>query len=195
MVAECLVVGPEGAGKTLLIRKLEELCTSKRKKTSRDAEASATQTDHASIGCQELHHTIPTVGVNLARLKLLKGLSCNLRESGGQMAPLWPNCYKDCSMVIFVIDSSNQVQVSASTILLLEVLSAPGLQDKPVLVFFNKTECPLGLGLVEYKSVMRLEDIVSHARQTVSVVEGSCWTGDGIPAILEWLIRNAEGSQ
>ena len=104
------------------------------------------------------------------------------------MAPLWSNSYEECKMVIFVIDSSNQVQVSASVILLLDVLSSKTLSRKPVLIFFNKTDSPLGLGLIEYKSVMRLDDILVHASQDLTVVEGSCWTGKGINDIKEWIL-------
>lgn len=190
--SECLILGPEGAGKTLLMKKLEEYA--KRKKGSGGATAAGSHTsgsqNYVSIASQPINHTVPTVGVNLAHLKLTKEVTCSLRESGGQMAPLWHNGYQDCRMVIYVIDSSNQVQVSASTVLLLDVLSSEALREKPVLVFFNKTDSPLGLGLVEYKSVMRLEDIVSHATQRVSVVDGSCWTGEGIGVIMEWLLEN-----
>ena len=108
------------------------------------------------------------------------------------MVPLWPNLHKDCHMVIFVIDSSNRLQVSSSTILLLDVISSPSLQGKPVLVFFNKTETPLGLGLAEYRSVIRLDDIISNTSQNISVVDGSCWTGKGIAAIHEWLVKNCK---
>lgn len=182
---ECLILGPEGSGKTLLIRKLEEY--SKRKKVAKEPD----RQDYVSTASQAINHTVPTVGVNLAVLKLAKGVSCTIRESGGQMVPLWPNKYEDCKMVIFVIDSSNQIQVSASTILLLDVLSSEFLKGKPVMVFFNKTDSPLGLGLVEYKSVMRLDDIVLHAKQDMTVVDGSCFTGEGIGAVLEWLLNNS----
>ncbi len=182
-MSECLVLGPEGAGKTLLIRKLEE-------NLQRSNADTPVETSYVSLGSKPMHHTVPTVGINLAQIQLAKGVVCNLRESGGQMAPIWYNGYRDCKMVIFVIDSSNQVQVSASTILLLDLLSSKHLTKKPVLIFFNKTDSPLGLGLVEYKCVMRVDDIVAHASQPVTVMEGSCWTGDGIGNVLQWLLKN-----
>ena len=191
MSSECLVLGPEGAGKTLLIRKLEEFC-SKKKKLKETAEKSSEAEDTANLASQASHHTVPTVGVNFAQLKLAKGITCKLRESGGQMAPLWSSSFEDCKMVVYVIDSSNRIQVAASTILFLDVLSAPSLREKPVLLFFNKTDSPLGLGLVQYKSVMRLDDIVAHATQKVSVLSGSCWTGEGVGGVMEWLVQNCK---
>lgn len=181
-----LVLGPEGAGKTLLIRKLEEYSKKRKDNVERQTVAEGT----ANLACQADHHTVPTVGVNFAQLKLAKGIACKLRESGGQMAPLWSSAYGDCKMIIYVIDSSNRVQVSASTILLLDMLSSPALREKPVMLFFNKTDSPLGLGLVQYKDVMRLGDIVSHATQKVMVVDGSCWNGEGVGSIMAWLVQN-----
>ena len=193
---ECLILGPEGSGKSLLLKRLEEHSKVKKKapQTAGHGQPSFSKADFAELASRDTNQSLPTVGVNFTHLKLLKGVTCSLRESGGQMVPLWPNLYKDCKMVIFVIDSSNKVQVSASTILLLDVVSSPLLQNKPILVFFNKTDSPLGLGLVEYKSVIRMDDIVSHATQNVTVVDGSCWTGEGIAAIHDWLVRNCTES-
>lgn len=184
-MCDCLVLGPEGAGKTLLIRKLQEHCSQRAKEKNSEPIAQ----DTATLASQATHYTVPTVGANFAQLKLTKGVVCKLRESGGQMVSLWSNAYRDCKMVIYVIDSSNRVQVSAATILLLDFLSSASLRGKPVLLFFNKTDSPLGLGLVQYKSVMRLDDIIAHATQEVTVIEGSCWNSEGVCAILEWLVQ------
>jgi GTPase SAR1 family protein len=189
-MGECLVLGPECAGKTLLIRKLEGLCS---KKKGKGSDGKLTEgLDTASLASQACNYTVPTVGANFAQLKPAKGVLCKLRESGGQMVSLWSKAYEDCRMVIYVIDSSNRVQVSASTILFLDMLSSPPLQDKPVLLFFNKTDLPLGLGLVQYKKVMRLGDILAHATQKVTVIDGSCWTGEGIEGVLEWLVEHTK---
>ena len=189
---ECLIVGPEGAGKTLLVRKLEEY--SKGRNES-DGGLPTENNNYASIASQAVQHTVPTVGINLAQIYPAKGVVCSLRESGGQMAPLWHNECRECTMLIYVVDSSHRVQVSETIILLLDLLSSKQLAGKPVLIFFNKTDSPLGMGLVEYKSVMRLDEVVSHADQTVTVLEGSCWTGEGIGDILQWLTKNCSKSR
>lgn len=185
----CLIVGPEGSGKTLLVR---ELCKKNRTKTKSTTRESKTvfPEDLVSHAVQDSCQTIPTVGTNVERLQFSKGLVCTLKEYGGQMAPIWCDSYQDASMVIYTIDSSNQVQVSASTILLLELISSQALKEKPILIFFNKTEVPLGLCLTEYKSVMRLDDIVENATQKLVVVEGSCWADRGIDVILDWISTN-----
>lgn len=194
----CLILGPEGSGKTLLLRKLQE--HSKKKKTPKGRQEDdkgireeekevALLEDPVSVAIEDTNQTIPTVGTNVEHLKFSKG-KCTLKEYGGQMAPVWRDAYGDASMVIYTIDSSNQIQVSVSTILLLDLLSSQALQGKPILIFFNKTDLPMGLGLVQYKSVMRLDDIVEHATQKLKIVEGSCWSGTGVDYISDWILSN-----
>ena len=201
----CLILGPEGSGKTLLVRKLQQYCNKNIKKSrgreeddeathqEQDKEAALLK-DHASIAILDINQTIPTVGTNLKHLQFSKEQFCTLKEYGGQLAPIWCAAYRDASMIIYVIDSSNQIQVSASTILLLDLLSSQDIQEKPILIFFNKTDLPLGLGLVEYKSVMRLDDIIEHATQTLTIVDGSCWSGRGIDVILDWIMANLKST-
>jgi len=184
----CLVLGPEGSGKTLFLRKLRGKC-SKRSRNSGVAKESD-QENIVIISSKEENQTIPTVGTNIEKVQLSSNVSCTLKEYGGQMIPVWSNAYKDSSMVIYIIDSSNSLQLSVSTIALLDLLSTETLKGKPVLVFFNKTDLPLRMPLVEYKSVMRLEDIVAHAQQSIEVVEGSCWSGVGLEAVEKWIDYN-----
>ena len=179
--AECLILGPEGVGKTLLLRKLQLLC-------SRSDQKGAGKKTSDPIALPEgVLPTIPTVGTNLEELKLGRNLVCSLREYGGSMAPLWSNAYGDCQMVVYVIDTSRPSQISAATVLLLEVLSSRNLKDKPFLLFFNKVDSPFHMSLVELKSVIRLEDILETTTQQVAVVNGSCATNEGLDDVLQWI--------
>lgn len=184
----CLVLGPEGSGKTMLLRKLPEY--SRLHHRSSKVKETVAMEDTVGVSCDEVNQTIPTVGTNIQRLQFSKNTSCTLKEYGGQMAPIWCNAYKDASMVIYTIDASNRLQVSFSIVALLDLLSAEPLKGKPLLIFFNKTDLPLGMSLVEYKSVMRLEDIMAHSRQPLEVVEGSCWSGNGLDTIFKWIASN-----
>ncbi len=185
-MSECLILGAEGTGKTLLLKKLVSK-TSRTKTSTQPSAESTSQCDGISI-----LPTIPTVGTNIEDLHLAKGISCKLREYGGSMAPLWNSAYNRCSMIVFVVDASNSTQISASTMLLLDVLTAKALEKKPVLIFFNKMDSLFGMSLVELKSVMRLGDVVRNATQKVRVVQGSCATEDGLDSILEWIMENAK---
>ncbi|XP_069809385.1 ADP-ribosylation factor-like protein 16 isoform X5 [Dendropsophus ebraccatus] len=115
----CLVLGPSGVGKTLLMKRLHKLCTK-----------------DSDLG--EVPPTQPTVGTNLTDLTIQR-TRVTVREVGGSMVPIWPSYYKDCQTVLFIVDAANINQVSASCIQLLSLLSAPALSTSSVLVVFNKT--------------------------------------------------------
>lgn len=189
----CLVLGPEGVGKTLLLKKLKALCDqsegqdSARKADGRRGEGSPREENSMSSLVSGLLPTIPTVGSNVQEIRLSGGITCLLREYGGRMAPIWSKAYGDTQMVIYVIDASNSTQISAATVLLLEVLSARALEGKPCLLFFNKIDCPFAMSLVETKSIIRVDDIVSHANQVVTVADGSCVTEEGLERVLSWI--------
>ncbi len=183
IVKLCLVLGPEGSGKTLLLRKLKEYTRAKQVTDNTEEDVD----NYVGICYADENQTLPTVGTAIEQLKFSKKVSCNLKEYGGQMIPLWPNAYKDTNMIIYVIDSSSKLQVSVSTVALLDLLSAKELEKTPLLLFFNKTDLPLAMSLSEYQSVMRLEDIVAHASQPITVVDGTCWLGKGIDKIYEWI--------
>lgn len=179
--SRCLVVGPQGAGKSLLLKKLKAL-SNQSSKNSRRADSQG-----QALGSREILPTLPTVGCTVEELKVSQNATCLLKEYGGCMAPVWNTAYAECDVVLYVMDASNCTQISAATILLLELLGSQDLRDKPFLVFFNKLDCDCPMSLAEYQSVMRLRDIQSHAPQTVGVVKGSCATGQALDSILQWI--------
>ena len=190
MNCECLILGAEGTGKTLLLKKLIRKASRTAKTSSRGGATSSSGAIEPS--CDGILPTIPTVGTNVEDLKITKGLTCKLREYGGSMAPLWSSAYGRCTMVVFVVDSSNSIQISASTMLMLDVITAKALERKPMLIFFNKMDARFGMSLVELKSVMRLGDVIQNATQNVYVVQGSCATEEGLDSILEWITENSK---
>ncbi|KPP61520.1 ADP-ribosylation factor-like protein 16-like [Scleropages formosus] len=126
------------------------------------------------------------VGTNLTDLTLKKK-KVTIRELGGCMGPIWPSYYSDCSSVIFVVDSANINQVSSSCIQLLSVLSAELLQGASILVVFNKIDIPCPMTIMEMKSLFRLDDIIASALQSVTVLELSARSGQGLQKVLDWL--------
>lgn len=116
----CLLLGATGVGKTLLLKRLHKLCQ---------------RGEPGDLG--EPPATLPTVGTNLTDLTLRKR-SVTVRELGGCMGPIWPSYFRDCTSVIFMVDSANITQISSSCIQLLCVLSAESLRSASVLVLFNK---------------------------------------------------------
>ncbi|XP_053347482.1 ADP-ribosylation factor-like protein 16 isoform X2 [Clarias gariepinus] len=130
--------------------------------------------------------TLPTVGTNLTDLTLKKR-SVTVRELGGCMGPIWPSYFRDCTSVIFMIDSANITQISSSCIQLLSVLLAEPLHSASVLVLFNKSDLACTMSPVEIKSLFRMDDIIASASQSITVLELSARSGKGLQEVLNWL--------
>uniref|UniRef100_A0A8C8S4B8 ADP ribosylation factor like GTPase 16 n=1 Tax=Pelusios castaneus TaxID=367368 RepID=A0A8C8S4B8_9SAUR len=163
-----LLLGASGAGKTLLVKRLQKLCSKEGPK---------------DLG--EPPPTLPTVGTNLTDLLIQKKIT--IRELGGCMGPIWSSFYGDCSSVLFMIDAANPTQISSSCVQLLSLLSAEQLASASVLILFNKIDLPCYMSLVEMKSLFRIQDIISCAKQPIAVVETSARDGRGLDAVLQWL--------
>ncbi|KAM9494371.1 ADP-ribosylation factor-like protein 16 isoform 1-T1 [Clarias gariepinus] len=165
----CLLLGATGVGKTLLVKQLQKLCQ---------------RGEPAALG--EPPATLPTVGTNLTDLTLKKR-SVTIRELGGCMGPIWPSYFRDCTSVIFMIDSANITQISSSCIQLLSVLSAEPLRSASVLVLFNKSDLACTMSPVKIKSLFRMDDIIASASQSITVLELSAHSGKGLQEVLNWL--------
>ncbi|KAF4115563.1 hypothetical protein G5714_003052 [Onychostoma macrolepis] len=133
--------------------------------------------------------TLSTVGTNLTDL-ILRKRKITVRELGGCMGPIWPKYFSDCRCVIFVVDCANIVQISSSCVQLLSVLSAEPLQSAAVLVLFNKRDLPCTMSLVELKALFRMDDVIKAAPQSVSTLEISARSGQGLQELLSWLFSN-----
>ncbi|XP_077385209.1 ADP-ribosylation factor-like protein 16 [Festucalex cinctus] len=164
----CLLLGATGVGKTLLLKRLLKLSL------------------HGAVEVDSPPHTLPTVGTNLTDVTLRRK-KLTVRELGGCMGPIWPSYFNNCSSVIFVVDSANIAQMSASCIQLLSVLSAEPLRNTTVLIVFNKRDMPCTMSLVEIKSLFRLDDVVACAPQPITMLEASARSGAGLREVLAWL--------
>ncbi|XP_055079501.1 ADP-ribosylation factor-like protein 16 isoform X2 [Periophthalmus magnuspinnatus] len=117
---------------------------------------------HGFDELEALPSTLPTVGTNLIDISLKR------RKK-------------------FMVDASNTSQVSSSCIQLLSVLAAEPLQDVSVLLIFNKRDIPCLMSLIEIKSLFRLEDIITSATQSITTMELSASSGQGLQEVLTWL--------
>lgn len=170
---ECqvLVLGAEGSGKTLLLKRIQSAIENGTDKKD-DFEA--------------VPSTVSTIGTNIASVTMNKK-KINIRELGGAMAPIWKNFYDDSNAVIFLIDISNSFQVASSTVLFLDVLSSRNLSDLPILLLLNKTDLDSSLTIQEIKFILRLNDLKKHATKKLKVIECSLKSGTGIEEIKDWL--------
>uniref|UniRef100_A0A3Q2QPI0 ADP-ribosylation factor-like 16 n=1 Tax=Fundulus heteroclitus TaxID=8078 RepID=A0A3Q2QPI0_FUNHE len=167
----CLLLGATGVGKTLLLKRLQNIL----------------------YALDSPPSTLPTVGTNLTDLTMKKK-KVTVREIGGCMGPIWPSYFQDCFSVIFMVDSANTVQISSSCIQLLSVLSAEPLSNAAVLILFNKRDMPCLMSLTEIKSLFRMDDIIASAPQPVTTLEVSARSGQGLQEVLSWLESSLDES-
>lgn len=167
-----LCIGPTNSGKTSLVARLTN-----------------------DKGSDDDFFTVPTVGTNLTVIPGRKRKpSISIRELGGVMAPIWSSYFSDCRGLLFVVDGSNRRQVAASTILLLTALSNEVLHNVPTLIILNKVDTCENSCLEVIKFTMRLDDIVRHATQSITIIECSVRTGKGMVEIRNWLDQTNDSS-
>lgn len=168
---QVLVLGAEGTGKTLLLKRIQSEFEN-RADSAQDYESTPS--------------TVSTIGTNISSI-LINKRKVNLRELGGAMAPIWKNYFGDATSTIFLVDASNNFQISASTILLLDVLGAEKLAKQPFLLLLNKTNLSSTLTLKELRFILRLNELKKHITQKLKIVECSLKTGSGMQEIKDWL--------
>lgn len=103
-----LCLGPTGTGKTLLLKKLQNI-------ENVDVTASS----------------VPTVGTNIFTLKIDSEIY-TIREVGGVMSPLWSKYFFGVKKILYVVDASNLCQISAAGVLLYEIVAHPLLANAKV---------------------------------------------------------------
>lgn len=172
---QLLVLGPEGVGKTVMLKRLKTL-------TAQQNLAQAQQKQELG----EAPSTVPTIGVNLVTLTHHRK-KYTFRELGGAMGPIWNNYFKEAACLVYVIDMANQTQIASACIQLLEVLSSKQTQEMAVLLIFNKIDSPDCMSMSEISAIMRLREVLANARQDITVLECSFREGTGLDRILKWL--------
>jgi len=168
-----LVIGVEGAGKTLLVRQLANIAKGgKADEVSRD--------------------TIPSIGTELMQIMADKR-SLVLREMGGSMIPVWPRYFAECDAVIFVIDAAAATALGASSVELFTALGAEDLRTKPVLVAINKVDLPEQVAVDTLHTVLRIDELLATetASREFACVRCSATSAEGVQHILAWLLARA----
>lgn len=172
---QLLVLGPEGVGKTVMLKRLKTL-------TAQQNLAQAQQKQELG----EAPSTVPTIGVNLVTVTHHRK-KYTFRELGGAMGPIWNNYFKEAACIVYVIDIANQTQIASACIQLLEVLSSKQTQEMAVLLIFNKIDSPDCMSMSEISAIIRLREVLANARQDITVLECSFREGTGLNRILKWL--------
>ncbi|XP_025079258.1 ADP-ribosylation factor-like protein 16 [Pomacea canaliculata] len=172
----CLLIGPSGVGKTLLLKTLQ----------TGNYSGSKSFTD----SLEDVPSTIPTTGTNLVNITVHKKQEVTVREVGGSMGPIWPNYYKNANAIMYMLDLSNRCQVSAACIQLLTMLIHPCNAATPILVLLNKKDLSSVTTSTEIKWLLHLEELKEQATHKITILEVSAKTGLGLDQVARWIHDN-----
>eukprot|EP00656_Telonema_subtile_P014723 TRINITY_DN17606_c0_g1_i2.p1 TRINITY_DN17606_c0_g1~~TRINITY_DN17606_c0_g1_i2.p1 ORF type:complete len:196 (+),score=36.19 TRINITY_DN17606_c0_g1_i2:87-674(+) len=172
---DCLVLGPPGSGKTVMVRHLVGL--------ARDDVPDS------------LPNTQPTMGIDLEDIRHC-GQVTVVREVGGSMTQIWPDYYETCSFVVFVVDAMDTTATAMACIAFLEVLSHPHLAGKPVLLVLNSRGCHNVVSRSTLNSLISLDELVVEQKsrgRIVEMLETNVLSGEGLDPVLEWINSSGTG--
>ena len=166
---ECLVLGVEGAGKSLLLRRLWEVCCGGPSELLND-----------SIS--------PTVGQDVIAVKGRKESSVSIREIGGRMGSAWMSYTDLCSSVILMIDIADPGVLSASAVLLQELLVQLHAGEKRILLLLNKRDLIEDVHLRIAINLLRIKDFpLLYPEMKVDSLIGSLYDLHFVHAIYSWI--------
>ncbi|XP_050319065.1 ADP-ribosylation factor-like protein 16 [Bactrocera neohumeralis] len=201
----CICVGPKRAGKTHLLKALENpdcidettysmptngtniftinLSTrlpngsSPTEKTSKQTHLNDEKNSNEVSGATELKNK-----------RLKAPLKCiRVLEIGGAMAPLWRQYYEKVSKIIYVVDTSNLCQISAAGVLLYSILAEPRLQRCRILLVLAKMDYAYRQMRNEALLMLQISKLQKEIRQQLTIVEASAVSHVGFEAIYAWL--------
>ncbi|TDG49909.1 hypothetical protein AWZ03_003685 [Drosophila navojoa] len=192
----CICLGPKRAGKTHLLKALQE-----------------------PDSIDETSYSMPTIGTGIFRIYFpeksanadrhkpppppttdavttphgVKHLPkfIQVLEIGGSMAPLWRQSqyFEDVKKLIYVVDASNLCQISAAGVLFYSILTEPRLQKVKILLVLTKMDYSYRQMRNEALLMLQMSKLQKQIRQQVTIVEASAVTKVGLNAIYDWLQR------
>jgi len=131
--------------------------------------------------------TIPTIGFNVEKVTICKGLTMAVWDVGGQdkLRQLWKHYYQDATGMIFVVDSSDRLRLKEAQMELTQVVQDAHIHKNliPVIILANKQDMPSAVAVRTIQTEMSLDEVLSNHPWTI---HGCCATkGDGIPAAMK----------
>ncbi|KAG6622944.1 GTP-binding ADP-ribosylation factor-like protein ARL1 [Phytophthora cinnamomi] len=202
-----LVLGLDGAGKTLLLRQLTAQVVRKQKTVLERIVAFATHPcggssssnnnddDDGGFGAKDGGYAVdantqPSVGVEHWTLPLDGGRICTLREVGGQLLPMWPSYFESCYFWLFLIDASNATQLAAAAVEFFSVLSVDEMRRKPKLLLINQIDAGFVVDDTVLRTYLCLDRLlVEPDCGPVQILKTSALTGENVEQVLKWLTQ------
>ncbi|XP_027447056.1 ADP-ribosylation factor-like protein 11 [Zalophus californianus] len=159
--AQVVMIGLDSAGKTTLLYKLKGY---------------------------QLVETLPTVGFNVEPLRVPGHVSLTIWDVGGQtqLRANWKDYLEGTDVLVYVLDSTDEVRLPEAVAELVEVLNDPHMASVPFLVLANKQEAPDALPLLGIRDRLGLERFQDRSWELRAC---SALTGAGLPEALQSLRR------
>ncbi|KAH8393936.1 hypothetical protein KR215_007962, partial [Drosophila sulfurigaster] len=193
-VMSCICLGPKRAGKTHLLKALQE-----------------------PDSIDETSYSMPTIGTGIYRIHFPEKSPngdkprppadaaaaqaappakhapkfIQVLEIGGSMAPLWRQSqyFEDVKKLIYVVDASNLCQISAAGVLFYSILTEPRLQKVKILLVLTKMDYSYRQMRNEALLMLQMSKLQKQIRQQLTIAEASAVTKVGLDTIYEWLKR------
>ncbi|GMF40943.1 unnamed protein product [Phytophthora fragariaefolia] len=195
-----LVLGLDGAGKTLLLRQLTAQVVRKQKTVLERIVAFAAHPCGGGDGDKDEGfgakdgdyavdpNTQPSVGVEHWTLPLDGGRICTLREVGAQLLPMWPSYFESCHFWLFLVDASNATQLAAAAFEFFSILRVDEMRHKPKLILINQIDAGFVVDDTILRSYLCLDHLLAESDSgPVQILKVSALTGENVEQVLKWL--------
>ncbi|KAF0689981.1 Aste57867_18625 [Aphanomyces stellatus] len=185
-----LVLGLDGAGKTMLLRQLSRVCKDDQHPKLGSVFATlrsrlfATEAKVSDTEAPPEYATVPTTGVEEETLTY-HNLTFTLREVGAPMLSMWKSYFSASDFFIFVVDATNLPQLAAAAIEFFNVLQAPPMQSKPGFLLLNKMDMPCTVSTPWLRSLFCLDQLC--ATTNLQVIQVSAVSGLHLDSLLQAL--------
>jgi signal recognition particle receptor subunit beta len=165
-----LVLGSRWSGKSLLIKRLEDICSST--KTTND----------------DFLYTTTTIGKTLTTIKYKRNQAFELHELGATLGCLWKTFYMSTHFdkIIYVVDSTQPWSISFTFEQLKEISEQIPIKPKNILLVFNKIN---EINSLNKTALIELLDLNSFWNGEVDIIETNARTGTNLSSLLDWLTR------
>ncbi len=170
LTKKILVLGSRWSGKSLLIKRLEDIC-------------SPLKTNN-----EEFLSTTTTIGKTLTVIKYKRNQSLEFHELGATLGCLWKSFYTSTHFdkIIYVIDSTQPWAISFTLEQLKEISEQIPIKPKTILLVFNKTN---EINSLNKTALIELLDLNSMWKGEIDIIETNARTGMNLSSVLDWLTR------
>lgn len=195
---QVLLLGVENSGKSCILEWLKQINSSSSSSQSTPA-ASASSDVHSNNTNgtttkppPSLRRVIPTVGLNVAKLKV-NGEKLLVWDLGGvkSLRSIWERYINEAEILIWVIDSSDPSKFDDSKQTLKQLLKHEHLKQMPLLVYANKQD--LSNAIDPVKVSLTLDLLMEAEIRPQCIQPCSTQTGQGIQQGFEWLLSCLKG--